>query len=333
MGQVLQVQGTVSLVMRILIIGGNRFLGIELTARLLAGGHAVTLLNRGTLNDPFGARVQRLRADRSTDAFDQALSGTHWDCVVDFALFNGAQTERLIRVLNGRVGHVVAISSGQVYLVRSPRPLIATESDFEGPVMTESPSLLDEEQWRYGIEKRDVETRLTDSTMPYTILRLPMVHGGRDDKRRLDSILWRMMDGGPILLTQPDAPVRHVYSGAVVRAIEGLLVQGAQKQSFNLAWSEALTAKTFIEHIGRAFGKQPRLEICSWEQASKAGIDPVQACVVNSRWMSALDASLAEKQLSFVHEPIDVWLPGVVHALISRWTEAPPSLGQRSQEL
>ncbi len=82
-------------VMKVLIIGGNRFLGVELTARLLARGDDVTLLNRGTLIDPFGAGVTRLRADRGTDEFDAALAGTHWDIVFDFALFDGAQTERL----------------------------------------------------------------------------------------------------------------------------------------------------------------------------------------------------------------------------------------------
>jgi nucleoside-diphosphate-sugar epimerase len=40
--------------MKVLVIGGNRFVGIDLTLRLLARGIKVTLLNRGTLPDPFG---------------------------------------------------------------------------------------------------------------------------------------------------------------------------------------------------------------------------------------------------------------------------------------
>lgn len=32
--------------MRVLVVGGNRFLGHELAWRLLAAGHAVTLFNR-----------------------------------------------------------------------------------------------------------------------------------------------------------------------------------------------------------------------------------------------------------------------------------------------
>lgn len=319
--------------MRILIIGGNRFLGVELTAQLLARGHEVTLLNRGTLLDPFGAKVKRLTADRSTDAFDAALAGSTWDAVVDFALFDGAQAERLLRVLAGRVGHLIAISTGQVYLVRTPRPVLATEADFEGAVMSAPPSADEEPDWRYGIEKREAEQVLAGGTVPFTTFRLPMVHGGRDPKRRIDSILWRLMDGGPILLTQPEAPVRHVFSGAVVRAVLSALERGPRNGAFNLAWSETLTARSFVEQVGRAFGVEPQVEVRSAEALARAGLDAAQACTVNSRWMSALEASRARQELGFSHEPLAAWLPGVVHACVSRWTEAPPSMSQRAREL
>ena len=43
--------------MKALLVGGNRFLGHELSLRLVAAGHAVTILNRGTLEDALGERV------------------------------------------------------------------------------------------------------------------------------------------------------------------------------------------------------------------------------------------------------------------------------------
>jgi len=51
----------------VLVIGGNRFVGLLATWRLVARGDRVTLLNRGSLPDPFGDRVERLRGDRTTD--------------------------------------------------------------------------------------------------------------------------------------------------------------------------------------------------------------------------------------------------------------------------
>lgn len=320
--------------MRILIIGGNRFLGVELTARLLARGDDVTLLNRGSLADPFGGLVKRLRADRSTDAFDAALAGTTWDAVIDFALFDGPQAERLRRVLRGRAGHVVAISTGQVYLVRTPRPTLAVEADYDGPVLAAPPSPAEEEDCRYGVEKRAAEDALRASGLPHTVFRIPMVHGGRDHKHRLDALLRRMMDGGPILLTQPEAPVRQVFSSAVVEAILLTLARGPANRAWNLAWDEPLTARGFVEAVARAFGASPTVRVVSVAALRAAGLDPSAACSVNSAWMSALDASAAKRDLGFVHPPLEAWLPRAVHATITRWgPEAPPSLAQRAAEL
>lgn len=319
--------------MRLLVIGGNRFMGVELVAQLLVRRHDVTLLNRGNVADPFGPRVKRLVADRGTDAFDAAIAGTTWDAVVDFTLMDGPQTDRLLRVLKGKTPNVIVISTGQVYLVRTPRPVIATERDFDGPVLAASPSPSELEDWKYGIEKRDVETRLFAGGLPFTTLRLPMVHGARDHRRRLDGLLWRLMDGGPILLTQPDAPVRQVFSGAVVRAVLTCLERGPLNEALNLSWDEPLTARGFLDAVAKTFGATPRVELRTWDQLVAAGIDPVQATSLNSKWMSALDASRAKEVLGFTHEPLDAWLPQVVHGFMARWSEAPPSMKQRPLEL
>ena len=85
--------------MKVLVIGGTRFLGHELAWRLVAGGHAVTLFNRGTLPDAFGARVERLRGDRTTDDFERHLAGRTFDAAVDFAAYDGTDGGRAVEVL------------------------------------------------------------------------------------------------------------------------------------------------------------------------------------------------------------------------------------------
>src|ERR1041385_4114558 len=136
--------------MNVLVIGGNRFMGRALVWRLLCGGHRVTVLNRGNLADPFGDRVERICADRSSDAFDAALAGRTFDRVVDFAGFTAADAQRTVRVLAGRVGHLVFISTGQVYLVREGCRVPSREEDYDGPVMASAPSPADHDDWLYG---------------------------------------------------------------------------------------------------------------------------------------------------------------------------------------
>ena len=96
----------------------NRFLGHELTWRLLFAGHPVTLFNRGRETDTFGNRVERLRGDRTTADFDQLLRGRTFDAAVDFAAYTGDDARRAVSTLGGALGHYVVVSSGQVYLVR-----------------------------------------------------------------------------------------------------------------------------------------------------------------------------------------------------------------------
>src|SRR5262249_36722975 len=108
----------------VLVVGGTLFMGHELVFRLLAAGHRVTLLNRGTHEAAFRGRVERLLADRTTADFADRLKGRSFDAAVDFAAFTGEDARGVLEVLGGRVSHYVAISTGQVYLVRrdAPRP-------------------------------------------------------------------------------------------------------------------------------------------------------------------------------------------------------------------
>ncbi|MDX2009118.1 MAG: NAD-dependent epimerase/dehydratase family protein, partial [Myxococcaceae bacterium] len=233
--------------MNVLVIGGNRFLGVELVVRLLAQGHEVTLLNRGSLVDPFGAQVQRIVVDRGAEAFDAALGNARFDAVVDFALFDGAQAERLERVLAGKVGHLIAVSTGQVYLVRTPRPEgLAREQDYDGPVLSEAPTADDFDNWKYGVDKRAMEDVLARGALPYTTFRLPMVHGSRDYHGRLPGLFARLMRREAILLRAPAQPVRHVFSGAVVDQLLAALTRGPARRAWNLAWDEPLTVADFV---------------------------------------------------------------------------------------
>ena len=97
---------------RILIIGGNRFMGYQLVWRVLAAGERVTTLNRGRRGDPFADRIERLHADRRTSAFADVLRGRDFDAVVDFAAFDAADVEGAVAALQDRAGHYVFISSG-----------------------------------------------------------------------------------------------------------------------------------------------------------------------------------------------------------------------------
>jgi len=323
--------------MDVLVIGGNRFMGLGLVWRLLFAGHRVTVLNRGHLGDPFGDRVERLRADRSTDAFDRALAGRAFDRVVDLAGFAGDDLARAVRVLGGRVGHYVFISTGQVYLVREGCPRPAREADYVGPVMAAPPTPADQEDWAYGVGKRAAEDVLVaaGASLPSTRLRIPMVNGEHDHKRRLESYLWRLLDGGPLLVPEAGAIARHVYAGAVVGAILRILeAPPAPGQAFNLAQAEQPTVRALIERLAQRVGARPTLLEVPAATVEGAGLSVRAASPLSSRWMSLIDPGRAALELGFTHPPLDVYLDAIVASLLAAWPASPPEgYAQRAGEL
>jgi nucleoside-diphosphate-sugar epimerase len=316
--------------MHVLVIGGTRFVGYQLTWRLVAAGHRVTLLNRGRNPDPFGARVERLVADRTTPAFAHALEGRSFDAAVDFAAYTAGDARQAAAVLGGRVGHYVFISTGQVSLVRESSPWPAREEDYEGPLLPEPGDPSDREEWRYGVEKREAEDALAEAHrvagFPATRLRLPMVNGERDHFRRIEGYLWRLLDSGPILL--PDGgthPVRHVYSGDVVKAITRILGDAATfGQAYNLSQEEMPTLAELTALLAEGLGARVQQVSVSRSQLAAAGLDPVEVSPFSGRWMSRLDPAKARSELGFQPEPLACYLQKIVASFLNHPPAAPP---------
>lgn len=326
--------------MKLLIVGGSRFVGHELAWRALAAGHAVTLFNRGTLEDSFGARVERLRGDRTGPDFARLLAGREFDAAVDFAAYDGRDGRQAAEVLDGRVGHYVAISSGQVYLVREGCESPARESDYDGPLMAEPAGAEDRSQWDYGVKKRGLEDALVEAwsrrRFPSTRLRLPMVNGERDHYRRVERYLWRFLDGGPVLLPGGgDRRVRHVYSASVVKLV--LAILGERRtfgEAYNVAQAETPTLREMLALLADRFSARPRLVDVSADRVRAAGLDPVLLSPFSGRWMSFLDPSRAVLELRFVHEPLVRYLDTIVASFLAHPpADPPPGYGRRAEEL
>jgi len=315
--------------------------GYDLAWRLLAGGHDVTLFNRGRLGDPFGPRVERLRGDRTTGDFERLLAGRRFDATVDFAAFAAADAQQVVRGLGGGAGHYVLVSSGQVYLVRTPRPSPAREEDYDGALMAEPPAGDgDHADWAYGMGKRAAEDVLAAAFaregFPSTRLRIPMVNGERDYHRRLEGYLWRILDGGPVLV--PDGGshrVRPVYARDVARAIAGLLLRAETfGRAYNLCQEETPTLVEVLEALAALLGAPPRLVPVSRAELEAAGLDPGLLSPFSGRWMSFLDPGRARRELGFAPTPLGAGLGSIVAAFLAHPPAAPPeAYATRAREL
>lgn len=312
-------------------------MGRALVWHLLAAGHRVTILNRGNLPDPFGDRIERVRADRSSDQLDARLAGRAFDRVIDFACFTAADVDRLVHALAGRVGHYLMISTGQVYLVRAACPRPSREADYAGAVLAAPPTPADDADWRYGIDKRAAEDAVVAAAdrLPATRLRLPMVNGEADPKRRIEGYLWRLLDGGPLLVANPAAIARHVYAGAVVRTLTALVAAPPPPgHAYNLAQPEELPVRELVARIATRAGGRAAIIEADADELDRAGISARAASPYSSPWMSHLDPARAVDELGFRHPPLDAYLDAILASLHAAWpAEPPPGYDQRPAEL
>lgn len=73
-----------TMTIRLLILGGTRFLGRHLAEQALAASHRVTLLHRGRASSLFPDAEHRI-GDRNQDL--RLLTGGEWDAVVDTSAY------------------------------------------------------------------------------------------------------------------------------------------------------------------------------------------------------------------------------------------------------
>jgi 2'-hydroxyisoflavone reductase len=184
--------------MKILILGGKRFLGIALVEALLAAGHTPTLFNRGQTNPHLFPKVTNLIGDR--DGNLEALKRRKWDAVIDTSGFVPRVTRQSAKILSGKCDSYIFISSVSVY------------QDFKTPDITETyplaqledPNNEDYTGDAYGPLKALCEYEIQQAfDGKVLVIRPGLIVGPNDPTDRFTYWPWRVSLGGPILAPSP----------------------------------------------------------------------------------------------------------------------------------
>ncbi|MFC8722062.1 NAD-dependent epimerase/dehydratase family protein [Kitasatospora sp. NPDC057198] len=182
----------------LLVLGGTRFVGRTLVEAALAGGHRVTLFNRGRTAPalfPDAAGVETVLGDRTADL--SALDGRRWDAVVDVAGYEPEVVRRSVAALAGRVGRYVFVSSLSVLADQ------ATVQDESGELLDLDGELAPHQL--YGARKAACERIVLDACGERAcVVRPGMIVGPYDPTDRFPYWPRRFQRGGRVLL--PGAP-------------------------------------------------------------------------------------------------------------------------------
>lgn len=183
--------------MRLLMLGGTQFVGRGVVEAALARGWEVTVFHRGRHEAPAGA--VSLLGDRTAEGGLDALAASdgEWDVVVD--TWSGAPraVRDTARLLAGRAGRYVYVSSASVY--RYPG---VAGSDESYPLVEGDP---DADSVAYAEDKRGAELAVVaEFGAERTVLaRAGLILGPYENVGRLPWWLNRVARGGPVLAPGP----------------------------------------------------------------------------------------------------------------------------------
>lgn len=108
--------------MKILILGGTKFVGRLCALEAVARGHQVTVFNRGTRSLPKG--VTPVTGDRLEPGGYKSLEGLSFDAVIDTWADDARAVESAVDALRGRIGQYIYVSTFSVYSTEgTPRPV------------------------------------------------------------------------------------------------------------------------------------------------------------------------------------------------------------------
>jgi 2'-hydroxyisoflavone reductase len=254
--------------MRILALGGTRFVGRHIVEAARARGHAVTVFNRGRSPLPWDD-VEQLIGDRESGDLE-ALRERAWDVCIDVSAYLPQHARASAELLANHVPRYVFISTASVYVVDPAGGMDETTALL--------PAALDEDEAvsaeLYGARKvaceQEVERVFPGRTL---IIRPGIVAGPHDPTNRFTWWVERLARDGEVLGPgAPDAPVQLV-DGRDLGAFAVTLAERQTTGIFN-ACGQPSSFGEMIEACRVGAGTSPQITWVSEQRLLANGVEP-----------------------------------------------------------
>lgn len=260
--------------MRILVLGGTRFVGRAFVEEALAAGHELTLFNRGITGPRLFPELERLRGDRGEDL--SAFAGRSWDLVFDPACYVPRLARKSAEALRDVAPRYTFVSTLSVY-----SDLTTIGQDETAPLATiDDPATEEITNDSYGalkvLAEDEVRRVYGDAAL---VLRPGFICGPYDGVDRMPFWLRRIERGGEVLAPEsPDAPVQLIDARDMARFALAMAERRAGG-TFNLcAPQEPYRYGELLETAARVVGQTDvRITWASAEFLVEHGLDQWEA--------------------------------------------------------
>ena len=278
--------------MRVLIIGGTGLISSAIVTGLVANGHQVTTLNRGS-SPPIDDRVQTILCDRrDRESFIEAIAGQRrFDVAIDMVAYHPEDAHADVLALGNRVDRMIFCSTVEVY----------TKPESELPIKIGHPThpITD-----YGRAKRECETLLfaaqSAGVFSLTILRPAYTYGeGRPLLYALGDARYPAVigEGWPVVVPSDGnaawvACHRDDVATAFVSSVERQCSAG---RVYNVAGSTPMTWNEYHRSVARILGRTD-LDLLhlpsSYLRDRFAGFADREHIFVHNYWFNCSEAEL-----------------------------------------
>ena len=264
-------------ILKILVIGGPRFVGLHYVDSAIRRGHEVTMFNRGNTNPELFPDARRILGDRTNEADLERLSDTDWDAVVDTVGYDVRVVQKTLDVMEGHVGHYTFVSSIGRYLnFRQPW----TENGPGGHLLGDPDVPLERffgGSAHYGPMKALIEAALPLKMPNWVSIRMtvgvaPTVGAGTS-ARAITYWAKRVRDYDRILIPGPNTRMLNFVD---VRDVADFMVLNAERGTvgaFNLA-GPSLTAADMMTLFAGMYGSNPELVWVDPAWLLEQGVEP-----------------------------------------------------------
>ncbi|MEH7010896.1 NAD-dependent epimerase/dehydratase family protein [Neobacillus niacini] len=195
--------------MKILVLGGSRFLGRTFVEAAQKQNHEVTIFNRGNQNEGF-KDVEIITGERFGDL--KELKNRYWDAVLDTSGFIPSSVLKSTELLKDRVKHYTFISSISVY-----KDWVQENFDENYPVhemsLAEANELNNGNVYEYYGQFKALCEVVAEKNMPGRVvnIRAGQLIGPNDYTDRIPYWIHRITKGGKVLAPgNPNRPVQMI---------------------------------------------------------------------------------------------------------------------------
>jgi 2'-hydroxyisoflavone reductase len=233
---------------KLLVIGGTRFIGRHVVEKALADGHDVTLFHRSQSAHDLFPSAHHVLGDRN-----EGFTNLHgeWDATIDMCAYFPRQVNELADQLGERAGHYTLISSVSAY--GSP---LTPGFDESAPLAELSDPTVEEVTGEtYGGLKVLCEQAAVDRFARVLIVRPTYVVGPHDLSWRMPWWVMTIADGGAVLAPGPEtSPMQVIDARDLANWLVAMSTRGstgvfhAVGPATPITWGGLLTA--IIAEVG-----------------------------------------------------------------------------------